>query len=185
MNETSPNTYTIESADTYRVYLVDDDGNKVDIPRLQPVIKVEAQLKGAPASWVEDEDIWEKAKEAVGPDDGSYDDYYAVVTDVYKEMGGKIAKRSKTAQRRPERQIRGNKKQAVSDADIKFWMDNNYISYWSEGQGIDIKVDEPSEEDWEAFYDAVAEDAGLNRDTMSTEEVDDFDQLVNRNIPPM
>jgi len=60
-----------------------------------------ARTKGAPQTWVEDEDIWEKAKEEVGPDDGSYDDYWAVVTTVYKNMGGRIkgkeSRRSRTA----------------------------------------------------------------------------------------
>ncbi len=69
----------------------------------------QSQTKGAPASWVEDEDIWEKAKAEVNKDDYDEDSYYAVVTDVYKSMGGKVSKRSKTAQRRPERQIWGNK----------------------------------------------------------------------------
>ena len=53
-------------------------------------LRVLSRTKGAPASWVEDEDIWDKAKESVGPDDGSYDDYWAVVTTVYKNMGGKV-----------------------------------------------------------------------------------------------
>lgn len=49
-----------------------------------------AMLKGAPAN-VMDEDIWDKAKESVGPDDGSYDSYWAVVMDVYKNMGGRTS----------------------------------------------------------------------------------------------
>ena len=52
------------------------------------------RTKGAPNSWVADEDIWDKAKEAVGPDDGSHEDYYAVVTTVYKNMGGKVKSES-------------------------------------------------------------------------------------------
>lgn len=56
-----------------------------------------AILKGAPASSVLDEGIWDDAKEAVGPDDGSYDDYWAVVMTVYKNMGGKLKEGRKTA----------------------------------------------------------------------------------------
>ena len=43
-----------------------------------------------PASWVEDEDVWERAKAAA--DKGGYgeDSYYAVVTHIYKNMGGGI-----------------------------------------------------------------------------------------------
>ncbi len=42
-----------------------------------------------PASWVEDEDIWNKAKEAADKNKGT-DNYYALVTYIYKEMGGTI-----------------------------------------------------------------------------------------------
>ena len=43
-----------------------------------------------PASWVEDEDKWERAKAAA--DKGNYDGdaYWAVVSSVYQKMGGKI-----------------------------------------------------------------------------------------------
>lgn len=43
-----------------------------------------------PASWVGDEDLWEKAKEAVKPDWDKYDEPYAVVASVYQKMGGTI-----------------------------------------------------------------------------------------------
>lgn len=43
-----------------------------------------------PPSWVEDEAIWEKAKEAVEPKWDDYDEPYAVVSHVYSAMGGKI-----------------------------------------------------------------------------------------------
>lgn len=42
-------------------------------------------------SWVKDEDIWEKAKKEV--DFSKYDEPYAVVTEVYKNMGGEIGKK--------------------------------------------------------------------------------------------
>lgn len=42
-----------------------------------------------PASWVEDEAAWEKAKEAADKNKGA-DDYYALVTHIYKQMGGGI-----------------------------------------------------------------------------------------------
>ncbi len=41
-------------------------------------------------SWVEDEDIWEKAKEAADKGDYDGDSYYAVVTEIYKKMGGTV-----------------------------------------------------------------------------------------------
>jgi hypothetical protein len=48
-----------------------------------------------PPQWVDDEDIWSRAKEAVGVDEDGrsekYDQPYAVVTHVYKKMGGSIA----------------------------------------------------------------------------------------------
>jgi hypothetical protein len=43
-----------------------------------------------PASWIDDEDVWEKAKKAVEPKWDDYDDPYAVVVSVYKNMGGTI-----------------------------------------------------------------------------------------------
>jgi hypothetical protein len=42
-----------------------------------------------PPAWVADEAIWERAKEAA--EGGEYEDFYAVVTDIYKKMGGGIA----------------------------------------------------------------------------------------------
>lgn len=44
-----------------------------------------------PAAWVVNEDIWEKAKKAVEPYWDEYDSPYAVVTHVYKAMGGTVA----------------------------------------------------------------------------------------------
>jgi hypothetical protein len=55
-----------------------------------------AQLQATgdnPASWVEDEGKWEKAKEAANNGDYGGEDsdkYWAVVTSIYKKMGGKI-----------------------------------------------------------------------------------------------
>lgn len=43
-----------------------------------------------PPSWVVDEDIWDRAKEQVEPYWDEYDDPWAVVTTVYKQMGGEI-----------------------------------------------------------------------------------------------
>jgi hypothetical protein len=40
--------------------------------------------------WVEDHDIWEKAKNAADKSDYDDDSYYAVVTSIYKNMGGGI-----------------------------------------------------------------------------------------------
>lgn len=47
---------------------------------------------GNPPQWVEDEDTWEKAKEAVDPEgeDADYDEPWAVVAHVYQRMGGKV-----------------------------------------------------------------------------------------------
>lgn len=49
-------------------------------------------FKGAPANVI-DEDVWERAKAEV-EDDGSHDNYYAVVMKVYKDMGGRTSKES-------------------------------------------------------------------------------------------
>jgi len=51
-----------------------------------------------PASWVQDEDIWsdaEKAFEESYPDGKPDDAKYAIITQIYKNMGGTI--RSKSA----------------------------------------------------------------------------------------
>lgn len=45
-----------------------------------------------PASWVRDERIWEKAKAAVSREKYDEDAYWAVVTKVYKNMGGRVGK---------------------------------------------------------------------------------------------
>jgi hypothetical protein len=43
-----------------------------------------------PPPWVQDADIWESAKLAVEPYKGRYDNPDAVITHVYKQMGGRI-----------------------------------------------------------------------------------------------
>lgn len=45
-----------------------------------------------PASWVRDEDIWEKAKKEVDKGDLSEDAYWGSVAEVYKNMGGRKKK---------------------------------------------------------------------------------------------
>jgi hypothetical protein len=70
-------------------------GSEVQEGRGEPEIMeltkgYDPEQHGNPPSWVEDEEIWEKAKEAVDPEgDGSkYDQPWAVVAHVYSRMGG-------------------------------------------------------------------------------------------------
>jgi hypothetical protein len=46
------------------------------------------EVDGNPPEWVADEGTWEKAKQAVKGKWDDYDEPYAVVTYVYKQMGG-------------------------------------------------------------------------------------------------
>lgn len=49
------------------------------------------ETDGNPPEWVADEDIWDRAKEAVDPEGegaGKYDEPWAVVAHVYDRMGG-------------------------------------------------------------------------------------------------
>jgi hypothetical protein len=50
--------------------------------------------EGNPPAWVMDEDVWEEAKKALEDRKDELADYYAVVTHVYKAMGGEIAEAS-------------------------------------------------------------------------------------------
>ena len=51
-----------------------------------------------PASWVQDEDLWEKAKAAAFKTyDADDDAYWPVVTSIYKNMGGHIKKNTVTS----------------------------------------------------------------------------------------
>lgn len=43
-----------------------------------------------PPSWVKDEDTWQEAKDQVEPYWDRYDDPWAVVAYVYKQMGGEV-----------------------------------------------------------------------------------------------
>lgn len=52
-------------------------------------IETEKKVDVSNPSWVADDETWEKAKEAARK--GKPDDFYAVVTDIYKKMGGHIA----------------------------------------------------------------------------------------------
>jgi len=51
--------------------------------------KAEADVGTNPASWVEDEDIWDRAKKAADAGEYDADTYWAVVSHIYKRMGGK------------------------------------------------------------------------------------------------
>lgn len=59
--------------------------------RKQPA---EAMLKKLAPEWVKEHDIWEEAKKKVKEQYGSVEDNYAIVTDVYKSMGGHVAVKS-------------------------------------------------------------------------------------------
>lgn len=48
------------------------------------------ELEENPHSWVRDEETWDRAKEQVQPYWDEYDDPWAVVTTVYKQMGGEV-----------------------------------------------------------------------------------------------
>jgi len=50
-----------------------------------------------PAPWVMDEDIWDKAKKAVDKKKYPGERYWRVVTDVYKNMGGRIKHKRKSS----------------------------------------------------------------------------------------
>lgn len=45
-------------------------------------------VPGNPPEWVDDEAAWERAKKAVEPKWGDYDEPWAVVAHVYKQMTG-------------------------------------------------------------------------------------------------
>lgn len=47
-------------------------------------------VEGNPPSWVVNEPIWVRAKEAVKKNWDKYDEPFAVITSIYKSMGGKI-----------------------------------------------------------------------------------------------
>ena len=59
---------------------------------LDLVMGYDPELDGNPPAWVEDEDLWERAKAAVNPEaeDAPYSDPWAVVAHVYKKMSGGI-----------------------------------------------------------------------------------------------
>jgi len=78
---------------------VREDVSFIDMGKLDSLMaergwKVVGRLIRIAPAWVEDESIWEKAKKEV--DRSKYDSeesYYAVVTTVYKNMGGKVKKK--------------------------------------------------------------------------------------------
>ena len=77
--------------------IVQEEGDRINDGRgdrnLAEFIRKNYDSKHNPASWVQDEAKWERAKEAVDPEgDGAdkYDEPYAVVAAVYKRMGGRI-----------------------------------------------------------------------------------------------
>jgi len=73
-----------------RQAIADGDGDEEIMDLVDDYDPEEA---GNPPSWIDpdDEPLWEKAKEAVGSEDESEaDDYWAVVTHVFKKMGGTV-----------------------------------------------------------------------------------------------
>ena len=70
--------------------------------------------------WVEDHDIWEKAKKAADKSDCDDDSYYAVVTSIYKNMGGgikgdKVDNEWSEAAREAAAEARRNKHKAITE----------------------------------------------------------------------
>jgi hypothetical protein len=53
-------------------------------------------------AWVQDDDIWEKAKNAVDPAKYSGDAYWKVVTTVYQSMGGRVGQGKAAMRKRAE-----------------------------------------------------------------------------------
>ena len=77
------------------VLIINHAGSDVAVLVDEAPIEKVAMTKQAPG-WVEDESTWEQAKDAVNRDDyDNEDSYYAVVTTVYKDMGGKVGKKAK------------------------------------------------------------------------------------------
>ena len=52
------------------------------------VADYDPELDGNPPTWVEEEDLWERAKTAVDPENSPLENVWAVVATVYKKMGG-------------------------------------------------------------------------------------------------
>ena len=65
---------------------------KVEIESLtkNEAIFITNALIDNPASWVKDEDIWQKAKKAARKQGYTGDSLWAVTTHIYKKMGGKV-----------------------------------------------------------------------------------------------
>jgi hypothetical protein len=62
-------------------------------PEVAELLKTyDPQRDGNPPPWAADADKWAKAEEAVKPHAAEYDDFYAVVAHVYKNMGGAVSK---------------------------------------------------------------------------------------------
>lgn len=68
-----------------------EDG-KLDPEDLKWAKDYDPEEDGNPPQAIANEDIWERAKEAVDPEGkgAKYDEPYAVVMSVYKKMGGKL-----------------------------------------------------------------------------------------------
>jgi hypothetical protein len=63
---------------------------KVDADLMEKLADFDPE-EGNPPSWVSDEGTWNRAKKAVEPKWDEYDEPYAVVAHVYREMGGEIS----------------------------------------------------------------------------------------------
>jgi len=82
--------------------------------------KYDPEKMGNPPSWIdpEDEDIWEKAKKAVGSEeDSDYDNYWAVVGHVYQSMGGSIKGGGKGALQQWAKEEESEKEHGGDDPD--------------------------------------------------------------------
>jgi len=73
-----------------------EDGNG-DEEIMDLVDGYDPEKDGNPPSWIDpaDEAVWERAKAAVGPEgESEAEDYWAVVTHVFKKMGGAVKETS-------------------------------------------------------------------------------------------
>lgn len=67
-------------------------GGKTDKEVMSVIADYDPDVDGNPAEWVADEQLWDRAKAAVEPKWGDYDEPYAVVAHVYKQLGGAFNK---------------------------------------------------------------------------------------------
>lgn len=162
-----------------------EEGEDVDavVSTVIERIKTGDMIKTAPPQWVVDEAIWERAKKEVDPEQA--EEFYAVVTKVYKNMGGKIKSKSSIIAGIVLRRLQALKTANMIKTAPPQWAVDEDI--WDDAKGA-VRKYRGRYKDWYGAVTHVYKNMGgrikHRRSKLAADIVFVHDRVVNSNMGP-